>query len=116
MALDKDYVRLVPSWLNWMFAFLISWSLVAIFVRWYVFKTIWWHFIVKIIQLTVTILFMYLTILLYAKANLKLEAASILVAVLLLGDFVLFYDGLVKFLKVKLGLRFNSIFFEGHGH
>lgn len=116
MALDRDYIVKVPAWLNWVLAFLLSWALIPIFVKWYVYKPMWSHFFTKVTQLAITILAMYITVVLYAAANLKLEPASILVAVLLLGDFVLFYDGLVKFLKLKLGWRINSIYFEGHGH
>jgi hypothetical protein len=65
-------------------------------------------------QLFLSILFVGVIILLFANGNLKIEAASILVTVLLLGDIILFYDAFVKIFKYRLNWKFHSIFFEGH--
>lgn len=112
MELDNDYIYAFPTWLNWLLAFLLSWILLPMFVRWYVHKAVWFHLFTIVLQLTISMVFVYLTILLYAKANLKIESSAVLVSILLIGDFLLFYDHLVKFFKYKLKWNFNSVFFS----
>jgi CHASE2 domain-containing sensor protein len=113
MALDKDYIYSFPSWLNWLLAFMLSWIILPLFIRWWVHKAVWFHLYTMLLQLTVSILFVFLTILLYAKANLKIESSAVLVSVLLLGDFILFYDSLLQYFRRKLKWKFHSKFFEG---
>jgi CHASE2 domain-containing sensor protein len=113
MALDKDYIYSFPSWLNWLLAFMLSWIILPLFIRWWVHKAVWFHLFTMLLQLAVSILFVFLTILLYAKANVKIESSAVLVAVLLLGDFILFYDSIVQYFKRKLKWKFHSKFFEG---
>ena len=115
MALDKDFIYVLPPWLNWVVAFMLNWLLLPMFVRWYVHKAVWFHLFTMLLQLTISTLFVYLTVFIYANANIKIESSAVLVAVLLLGDFLLFYDHLVKFLKYKLKWNFHSKFLEG-GH
>lgn len=116
MGLDKDFVYVLPRWLNWILAFCFSWALIPLFVRWYVHKAVWFHLFAMLMQLFFSILFVFFTIIMYAKANVKIQSSEVLVAVLLLIDFLMFYDHLVKFLKHKLKWNFHSKFFEGSGH
>ena len=115
MELDNDFMYAFPQWLNWLVAFLLSWILLPMFVRWYVHKAVWFHLFTMLLQLCITMVFVFLTIWLYANANIKIESSAVLVSVLLIGDFLLFYDHLVKFFKYKLKWNFNSVFF-GHEH
>ncbi|MDB5222059.1 MAG: hypothetical protein JWN83_726 [Chitinophagaceae bacterium] len=113
MALDEDYIYSFPAWLNWLLAFILSWIILPLFIKWWVHKAVWFHLYTMLLQVTVSIMFVFLTILLYAKANLKIESSAVLVAVLLLGDFILFYDSIVQYLRHKLKWKFHSKFFEG---
>ncbi len=113
MALDKDYIYTFPSWLNWLLAFSLSWMILPLFIKWWVHKAVWFHLYSMLLQLVVSILFVFLTVLLYAKLNLKIESSAVLVSVLLLGDFILFYDSVIQYLKRKLNWKFHSKFFEG---
>ena len=115
MALDKDYINTFPSLLNWVLAFLISWIFLPMFVNWYVHKAVWFHLFTVFIQLLFSIFFVFFTIWLYAWANIKVESSVVLIAILLMGDFLLLYDHLVKFLKYKAKWNIHSKFFEG-GH
>jgi len=114
MVLDKDFIINIPAWLNWIIAFLFTWSLIPLFSRWYIHRPMWSHLWIMLTQLFLSILFVGVIILLFANGNLKIEAASILVTVLLLGDIILFYDAFVKIFKYRLNWKFHSIFFEGH--
>lgn len=114
MVLDKDFITNVPSWLNWMIAFLFTLLLIPLFSRWFIHRPMWSHLWMMLVQLFLSILFVYIIILLFANGNLKIEAAAILATMLLLGDVILFYDASVKFFRYRLNWKFHSIFFEGH--
>ncbi|HEY0749913.1 MAG TPA: CHASE2 domain-containing protein [Chitinophagaceae bacterium] len=116
MVIDKDFVKEIPTILNWIIAFLLNWLMIPLFAKWYLNKPMWFHFLTKVVQLVFAMLFAFLAIQLYAMFNIKLESAAILVAVLLLSDVIYFYDGFVKILRNKLNLNINSMFFHGHGH
>lgn len=113
MALDKDYVYSFPSWLNWLIAFFLSWIILPLFIRWWVHKGVWFHLYTMLLQVVVSTFFVFLTLVLYAKANVKIESSAVLVSVLLLGDFILFYDSIVQYLKRRSKWNFHSKFFEG---
>lgn len=113
MTLSKDYIYSFPQWLNLLLAFMISLLVLPWLVKIWVHKAIWFHLFIMLIQLSVSILFVFITIILYAKANLKIESSAVLVSVLLLGDFILFYDAIVQVLKRKTKWKFHSKFFEG---
>ena len=112
MALDKDYIFVFPSWLNFSLAFFLSWLLMPLFVNWFVHKALWFSLFSMFFQLFVSILFLYSTILLYAYANVKIESSVLLVSVVLIGDFISFYNHIIKFLKYKLKWNFHSKLFE----
>ena len=113
MELDKDYIFSFPPWLNLLFAFLLSWILLPFFIHWYIHKPLWYHLMLVLTQFTVSILFVFLTLLLYTWVNVKIESASLLVAVVFVGDFLLFYHHIVKYFKHKHNLNIHSKFFEG---
>ena len=113
MELDKDYIFSFPPWLNLLFAFLLSWILLPFFIHWYIHKPLWYHLMLVLTQFTVSILFVFLTLLLYTSVNVKIESASLLVAVVFVGDFLLFYHHIVKYFKHKHNLNIHSKFFEG---
>ena len=113
MELDKDYMYSFPAWLNFLVAFLLSWMLLPMFVHWYVHKPLWYHLMLVLAQFAVSILFVFLTLLLYTWFNLKIESASLLIAIVFMGDFLLFYHHIIKYFKHKRNLNFHSKFFEG---
>jgi CHASE2 domain-containing sensor protein len=115
MELDNDYIYAFPVWLNWLLAFIFSWILLPLFVRWYVHKAVWFHLFTIVLQLCISMGFVFLSLGLYANLNVKIESSAVLVSVLLIGDFLLLYDHLVKFFRYKLRWNFNSVFL-GHEH
>ncbi|MBA2249498.1 MAG: CHASE2 domain-containing protein [Chitinophagaceae bacterium] len=112
MALDKDYIISFPRWLNIAVAFLLTLFLLPLFISWYIYKAVWFHLFTMMLQLLISILFVFFTIWLYANENIKIESSAVLIAILLIGDFLLFYDHFVKFLRHKLKMNFHSIFFN----
>ena len=116
MALDGDYIVRLPAWLNYLIAFCLSLMLIPMYLRWYVNRSIWYHLNTVLVGFSISILFVFLTILLYAKANIKIESAAVLVSVVFLTDFIFFYDTIMRFLKHKLGWNIKSIFIQGAKH
>src|SRR6478672_3402552 len=108
MALDNDYVYVFPTWLNWLVAFTLSLVLLPLFVSWYVEKAVWFHLFTMLVQLFLSIFFVFLTIRIYGSLNVKVESSAVLVSILLIGDFLLFYDHLVKFFKYKMHWNIRS--------
>lgn len=113
MSLDKDYIFSLPQWANILIAFMLTWTLLPVFVHWYVHKPLWYHLWLVLSQFIISILFVFLTIVLYSKAKIKIESASLLVAIFLIADFLIVYDALVKFFKHKLHWKVKSKFLEG---
>ncbi len=113
MALDRDYIYVFPSWLNFLLAFCLSLLLMPLFVHWFVNKALWFQLFTLFFQFTISILFVYFTIWLYARVNVKIESSVVLVAVLLIDQFLAFYYHLIKFLKYKLKWNFHSKLLEG---
>jgi CHASE2 domain-containing sensor protein len=111
MAIDGDFLYDFPNWMNWLLAFLLSWMILPLFIRWWTKKAVWFHLYTMLLQLFLTLLFLLLTLVLYSR-GIKIESHSILIAVLLLGDFILFYDSIVQFCRRKFKWNFHSKFFE----
>jgi CHASE2 domain-containing sensor protein len=112
MSMDNDFLYSLPEWMNWLLAFMISWLMLPLFIRWWVHKAVWFHLNTMLLQLFISILFVFLSLFLYSR-GVKIESHSILIAILLMGDFILLYDSLVQFFKRKLNWNFHSKFFEG---
>src|SRR5687768_9142268 len=110
MVLDDDYIVKLPVWLNIVIAFLLSLMLLPFFIKWYVQKPVWFHLYTVLTQWLLSILFVFFTVWLYTNANIKIESAAVLVSVLLLTDFVMLYDHLVKFLNRRFNWNIKSIF------
>lgn len=116
MMLDKDYIRVVPDWVIWILAFLVSWLLVPTFCRWYNHNAMWFHPYTKFVQLGASIAIVLLSMLLYHYGNIKMESAILIVGIVFMVDLILFYDAFIKLLKTRFKLNINSMFLEGHGH
>lgn len=113
MAIEKDYIYAFPTWLNIVFAFLLNWLLLPYFIYWYIHKPLWYHLMLVLSQFTISILFVFFTIVLYPRAHIKIESSILLIAVFFVGDFLLFYHHIIKYLRYKLKWNFHSKFFEG---
>ncbi len=92
MMLRGDYSRELPSWGLWVIAFVISWLLIPVFCRWYYTKGIWVHALSRLLQLGTCIVLVVASILLYRYALVRVEPVVPVLAVLLLVDFILFYN------------------------
>ncbi|RZM01476.1 MAG: CHASE2 domain-containing protein, partial [Pedobacter sp.] len=111
MALNDDYVKTVPGWLTALLTVLIVWLHMSFFIKYYIEKHIWFHLVVKSVQLVSLVLFIYLGILLLSKFSIDFKYAAILGGIVLSVDVLYFYEGFAQWMKKKFGV---STIFGGH--
>lgn len=113
MVLDQDYTRKVPGWLMMLVSVIVVWLHMAFFLKYYIEKHIWFHLVVKTVQLVSAVLFIYLGILLISKAGIQANFAMMLGGVVLAVDVLYFYEGLAQWLRKKFHI---STVFPGNHH
>ena len=110
MALHDDYVTIIPSWFNWLIAFVLCYLHLALFIYLYLKRHKWYHFTGKIIQFITSVLLIWLAFLVYEHFGIKISVVPSVVVIMLSMDLLNFYEALVKFIGSKSG--FKSIFQE----
>lgn len=109
------YVSKSPAWFNWLLAILLCWLHMAIFIRYFLDKHLWFHLVAKTVQVVSAILFVYLGLLFYYKWNIKINLIPVFVAIILAVDVLYFYEAILAWLHKKWGV--SSIFIHHHhGH
>ncbi|MFT3980767.1 MAG: CHASE2 domain-containing protein [Ferruginibacter sp.] len=114
MILADQYVAKSPTWLNWLIAVLLGWLHMALFIRYFLDKHLWFHLLAKTIQVVSAILFVYLGLLFFYKWDIRINLTPAFVAIILAVDVLYFYEAIVAWLHKKLGIQ--SIFVHHHGH
>lgn len=112
MALDGNYIKKLPSWVNILVAILIGWLHMSFFIRYYLENHIWFHLVAKFAQLISAIFFVYIGILLYNKYNLKLNMTLTLVVIVLAVDIIYFYEAFAVWMHKKFG--YKTVFHQQH--
>jgi len=113
MVNSGEYVSKWPGWLVWTLAVILCWLHMALFIRYFLDKHIWFHLVAKIAQLISAILIVYLGLLFFYKWDIKINLTPSFVAIILAVDVLYFYEALVAWLHKKFG--FHSLFVH-HGH
>jgi hypothetical protein len=114
MVLENNYIKKLPSWVNWLVAILIGWLHMSFFVRYYLEDHIWFHLVAKIAQLMSAIFFAYVGIYLYSRFNIKLDMKLTLVVIVLAVDVIYFYEAFAVWLHKKIG--YKTVFHQHHHH
>jgi CHASE2 domain-containing sensor protein len=113
MVLDQDYTRKIPGWLMMLVSVIVVWLHMAFFLKYYIEKHIWFHLVVKSVQLVSAVLFIYFGILLISKAGIQANFTMMLGGVVLAVDVLYFYEGLAQWLRKKFHI---STVFPGDHH
>ena len=113
MVLDNNYIKKLPSWVNWLVAILICWLHMSFFIRYYLENHIWFHLVAKIAQLASAIIFAYLGMLLFERFNIKLDMKLSLIVIVMAVDVIYFYEAFAVWLHKKIG--FKTLFHQ-HDH
>jgi CHASE2 domain-containing sensor protein len=112
MVLDDDYIKTLPSWVNWLVAVLIGWLHMSFFIRYYLESHIWFHLVAKIAQLLSAIFFVYLGMLLYDRYNIKLDMKYTLITIVLAVDIIYFYEAFAVWMHKKF--HYHTVFHQKH--
>lgn len=113
MINSGDYITKWPAWLVWTLAVLLCWLHMAVFIRYFIDKHIWFHLVAKTVQLVSAILIVYLGLLFFYKWDIKINLTPGFVAIILAVDVLYFYEAMIAWLHKKIG--FHSLFVH-HAH
>jgi CHASE2 domain-containing sensor protein len=112
MVLEDNYIKKLPSWVNWLVAILICWLHMSFFVRYYLENHIWFHLVAKIAQLISAIFFAYLGMLLFQLYNIKLDMKMSLIVIVMAVDVIYFYEAFAVWMHKKF--HYHTVFHQHH--
>ena len=115
MILENNYINKTPKWLAWLFAIVIGWVHMSLFVRYYLDNHIWFHLVAKLAQVISVLFFAYLGILLFDQFRIKLDMKYTLYVIVLAVDIIYFYEAFAVWMHKKFG--YHTLFHQHHhGH
>lgn len=113
MALEKNYVKKLPSWANVLIAIIICWLHMSFFIHYYLESHIWFHLAAKIAQVLSAIFFVWLGIYLYDKYRLKVDLKLSLLVIVMAVDVIYFYEAWAVWMHKKFNYK---TVFKPHHH
>jgi len=113
MALDKSYIKKVPSWMNWLLAILVCWLHMSFFIHYYLESHIWFHLAAKIAQVLSGIFFIWLGIYIYDKYRVKVDMKLSIIVIIMAVDVIYFYEAWAVWMHKKFNYR---TVFKPHHH
>jgi CHASE2 domain-containing sensor protein len=112
MVLENNYIKKLPSWVNWLIAILICWLHMSFFIRYYLENHIWFHLVAKIAQLASAIIFAYIGMLLFARYSIKVDMKLSLIVIVMAVDVIYFYEAFAVWMHKKF--HYNTVFHQKH--
>ncbi len=113
MALEKNYIKKVPLWMNILIAIVVCWLHMSFFIHYYLESHIWFHLAAKILQVASAIFFVWLGIYLFDKYRLKVDLKYSLITIVLAVDVIYFYEAWAVWMNKKFQYR---TVFKPHHH
>ena len=113
MVLEKNYVKKLPSWANWLISVLVCWLFMSFFIRYYLESHIWFHLVAKIIQVASAILFVWIGIHLFDRYRLKVDMKMSLLVIIMAVDVIYFYEAWAVWMHKKFNYK---TVFKPHHH
>ena len=112
MVLDGNYIKKMPSWVAWVFAILIGWLHMSLYIRYYLESHIWFHLVAKLTQVFSVIFFAYLGMIIYDKFRVRLDMKYTLYVIALAVDVIYFYEAFATWMHRKF--KYQTIFSHHH--
>ncbi len=112
MALEKNYIKKLPSWANWLVAIIICWLHMSFFIRYYLESHIWFHLVAKIAQVASAIFFVWLGIYLFDQYRLKVDMKMSLLVIVMAVDVIYFYEAWAVWMNKKY--HYHTVFKPHH--
>ncbi len=114
MIARGGYIQKTASWLNWLLAFVLCWTCMAVFIKYYKEHHLWFHLVAKIVQIVLAVLFVYIGLLFLHKWDIKINMTAALTAIILAVDVLYFYEAFAIWLNKKTG--YKTIFGHAKHH
>lgn len=110
MVIEDDYIKVIPGWLNLALSFILIWLMLPLFCGLFFKGDIWFNGLGTGVQLVGSILFVFITVLIYRHLKVKFDPSVLLACFVLLPTFINLYEVLLLFLRHKLKLPIRSRF------
>jgi CHASE2 domain-containing sensor protein len=110
MALEDDFIKVVPKWLTNMLSFLIIWLILPLLCGLFFKGDLWFNSAGTLLQLIGAVVIVFITLIAYSSFHLKFDPGLVLACLVLLPTFINLYEVLLNILRYKLKLRFGSAF------
>ena len=108
MILNSDYINVMSKWQSILGSILLCLLNVYLFTLIYMKKQLWYDGLTKLIQLVEVILILFIIILVFHEYQYKLNLTLGIVAVLLAGDALEVYQGVIKNAYRKILVQYNK--------
>jgi CHASE2 domain-containing sensor protein len=112
MILDGKYISRSPFWLNLLLAMVITWVHIAFLLKYYIHHHIWFHLVVKTVELGVGALLVYLNILALQFFDISVDFTMTLLCIITAVDVLYFYEAFSHWLNRKYAVQ--TIFNPNH--
>ena len=114
MILDGTYINKIPTWIIILFTIIITWLHVAFLIKYYIHKHKWFHLVVKLAELIISIVLFYISILLLRHLNIEIDFTLPLIAIIITVDILYFYEAFANWLEQRHHI--SSVFTKTHEH
>jgi CHASE2 domain-containing sensor protein len=113
MVLDKNYIKKVPSWANFLIGVVVCWLFMSFFIRYYLESHIWFHLVAKIVQVFSAILFIWIGIIVFERYRLKVDLKLSILVIIMAVDVIYFYEAWAVWMHKKYNYK---TVFKPHHH
>jgi hypothetical protein len=110
MILERNFIRVVPTWLVIILSFLILWFILPLMCGLFFKGDVWFNTAGTLLQLGGSILVVFFCVLIYRHFNTKSDPGFLLTCLVLLPTFINLYEALLIFLRYKIKIPFQSAF------
>lgn len=110
MALEDDYIRVIPDWLTAIISFLLIWLTLPLICGLFFKGDLWFNSVGTLLQLIGGVVIVFITLIAYSSFQVKFDPGLVLACLVLLPTFINLYEVLLNFLRHKLKLRFTTAF------
>lgn len=98
MLLDRNYITKVPIFIIILLTAIITWLHVAFLIKYYIHKHIWFHLVVKLVELISAIALFYISILMLRYLDINMDFTLTLLAIIITVDILYFYEAFANWL------------------
>ena len=112
MAMDDNYIKKLPSWVNFLVAVLICWLHMSFFIRYFLENHIWFHLVAKIAQVLSAFFFAWVGMVVFDWFNIKLDMKLSLIVIVMAVDVIYFYEAFAVWMHKKF--HYRTVFHQKH--